>query len=146
MRGWVDSRLELFLCGPFYISRVGSVVHHHSLTDFTRGKERQELLTKEIMVSVKVAFIVIAFLAVCSEQTDAAMGFRCCRTYMKGRLPFPIIKGYSVQTITELCPINAIIFHTRKGKTCANPALNWVMEYVERLRKLAQKVHNESRK
>uniref|UniRef100_A0A3P9L2J2 C-C motif chemokine n=1 Tax=Oryzias latipes TaxID=8090 RepID=A0A3P9L2J2_ORYLA len=97
------------------------------------------------MVSVKVAFIVIAFLAVCIEQTDAAMdlillvyahgfSFRCCRTYMKGRLPFAIIKGYSVQTITELCPINAIIFHTRKGKTCANPALNWVMEYVERLR------------
>lgn len=145
MRGWVNSKMGPFLCGPFYISRVGSVVHHHSLTDFTRGKKRKELLTKEIMVSVKVAFIVIAFLAVCIEQTDAAMGmyfvlcssldlillvyaygfskymhdtqitvflltgFRCCRTYMKGRLPFAIIKGYSVQTITELCPINAIM-------------------------------------
>ncbi|XP_024129959.1 C-C motif chemokine 20a.3 [Oryzias melastigma] len=98
------------------------------------------------MMSIKAAFIVIAFLTVCVQQTDAALGFRCCRKYMKGKLPFAIIKGYSVQKVTELCPINAIIFHTRKGNTCTNPALSWVMEYVERIRKRAQKVHNESLK
>ncbi|RVE61835.1 hypothetical protein OJAV_G00174290 [Oryzias javanicus] len=98
------------------------------------------------MVSIKVAFILMAVLAVCVQQTDAAMGSRCCRKYMKNKLPFPIIKGYSIQDLTEFCPINAIIFHTRKGKTCANPALSWVMEYVERIRKRAQKVHNQSLK
>uniref|UniRef100_A0A3P9CTL4 C-C motif chemokine n=1 Tax=Maylandia zebra TaxID=106582 RepID=A0A3P9CTL4_9CICH len=52
----------------------------------------------------------------------------CCRRYMRGKLPYSAIKGYSVQTDTEMCPINAIIFHTKKGKACANPALKWVID------------------
>uniref|UniRef100_A0A3P9CTD9 C-C motif chemokine n=1 Tax=Maylandia zebra TaxID=106582 RepID=A0A3P9CTD9_9CICH len=51
----------------------------------------------------------------------------CCRRYMRGKLPYSAIKGYSVQTDTEMCPINAIIFHTKKGKACANPALNLLL-------------------
>uniref|UniRef100_A0A3Q0RLM2 Chemokine interleukin-8-like domain-containing protein n=1 Tax=Amphilophus citrinellus TaxID=61819 RepID=A0A3Q0RLM2_AMPCI len=34
----------------------------------------------------------------------------CCQRYMKGRLPGSAIKGYSVQTDTETCPISVIIF------------------------------------
>uniref|UniRef100_A0A3B3DYS5 Chemokine interleukin-8-like domain-containing protein n=1 Tax=Oryzias melastigma TaxID=30732 RepID=A0A3B3DYS5_ORYME len=82
------------------------------------------------MLSVKMAFIVKVFLAVCVQQIDASLGFRCCRKYMKGKLPFAIIKGYSVPAVTECVPSN---FHTRKGNTCANPYLPWVMEYVERI-------------
>uniref|UniRef100_A0A8C9X763 C-C motif chemokine n=1 Tax=Sander lucioperca TaxID=283035 RepID=A0A8C9X763_SANLU len=64
----------------------------------------------------------------------------CCRNYMALKIPFANIKGYSVQTVTELCPINAIIFHTKKGQACTNPALHWVMDYINRLSK-AQLVH-----
>lgn len=34
----------------------------------------------------------------------------CCRSYMKTRISFKAIKGYSVQIITEMCPINAIMW------------------------------------
>uniref|UniRef100_A0A665T567 Chemokine interleukin-8-like domain-containing protein n=1 Tax=Echeneis naucrates TaxID=173247 RepID=A0A665T567_ECHNA len=69
----------------------------------------------------------------------------CCRRYMKTRVPFGVIRGYSVQRETELCPINAIIFHTKRGKACTDPAFNWVMEYVNRLRNAAQLVHKTSK-
>uniref|UniRef100_A0A3Q4M6X9 C-C motif chemokine n=1 Tax=Neolamprologus brichardi TaxID=32507 RepID=A0A3Q4M6X9_NEOBR len=68
----------------------------------------------------------------------------CCRRYMTSRLRDVDIKGYSVQTIKEMCPIDAIIFHTKKGKACANPALKWVMDAVDRLRNKALKIHQHS--
>ncbi|XP_013767004.1 C-C motif chemokine 20-like [Pundamilia nyererei] len=68
----------------------------------------------------------------------------CCRRYMRGRLPYSAIEGYSVQTDTEMCPISAIIFHTKKGKACANPALKWVIDAIDRIRKKAQKIHQRS--
>lgn len=34
----------------------------------------------------------------------------CCRSYMKTRISFKGIKGYSVQMATEMCPINAIMW------------------------------------
>uniref|UniRef100_A0A8C4D8R3 C-C motif chemokine n=1 Tax=Dicentrarchus labrax TaxID=13489 RepID=A0A8C4D8R3_DICLA len=68
----------------------------------------------------------------------------CCLSYSKGKIPFSAIKGYSVQTVTGICPISAIIFHTRRGPACTNPGLDWVMTYVNRLRNKAQKVHRET--
>uniref|UniRef100_A0A8C6WRH3 Chemokine interleukin-8-like domain-containing protein n=1 Tax=Neogobius melanostomus TaxID=47308 RepID=A0A8C6WRH3_9GOBI len=58
----------------------------------------------------------------------------CCRRYSTTKLPFSKIIGLSIQTDREMCHINAIIFHTHKGKVCFNPASNWVMDYVNRLR------------
>ncbi|CAG5896780.1 unnamed protein product [Menidia menidia] len=97
------------------------------------------------MVSVKVKAMAIALVAVCvlASNTDAV--YRgCCQSYIKGRLPFAVIRGYSVQDITEMCPISAIIFHTRKAKICCDPAQEWVMDYVNRLRNKAQRVHRKS--
>ncbi|XP_029308544.1 C-C motif chemokine 20a.3 [Cottoperca gobio] len=94
------------------------------------------------MVSFQATVMVITLLTVSLLATNASPVYHgCCRHYMTGRIPFSKIKGYSVQTVKEMCPINAIIFHTNKGKSCTNPALNWVMEYVDRLRNRAQKVH-----
>lgn len=48
-------------------------------------------------------FIIIYFLSFFT-------GYRyCCRRYMTGRLRDLEIKGYSVQTIKEMCPIDAIM-------------------------------------
>ncbi|KAM9322106.1 C-C motif chemokine 20a.3 [Pholidichthys leucotaenia] len=69
---------------------------------------------------------------------------RCCRSYIKGRLRSEDIIGYSVQTIQEHCPIDAIIFHTKTGRFCGNPALQWVMDNVERIRIRAKKIHKAS--
>ncbi|XP_038550756.1 C-C motif chemokine 20a.3 [Micropterus salmoides] len=94
------------------------------------------------MVSIKATVTVITLFTFCLLSTSTSAVYHgCCRSYMTTKIPFRAIKGYSVQTITELCPINAIIFHTKKGKACTNPALNWVMNYVDLLRNKAQMVH-----
>eukprot|EP00064_Thunnus_orientalis_P010658 superscaffoldBa00001466_g10684 len=91
------------------------------------------------MPSVKVLVMLfgICLLAI----NTSAIKHGCCTKYMTGRLPFVKIKGYSVQTVNEMCPINAIIFHTNMGKACTNPSLDWVMKYIDRLRIKAQRVH-----
>ncbi|KAK5919438.1 hypothetical protein CgunFtcFv8_023332 [Champsocephalus gunnari] len=94
------------------------------------------------MVSIKASVMVITLLTICLLATNASPV--CCRNYMKTKIPFLKIKGYSVQTVTELCPISAIIFHTKKGKACTDPALNWVMYYVDRLRNKARMIHMKS--
>ncbi|XP_070701614.1 C-C motif chemokine 20a.3 [Pempheris klunzingeri] len=94
------------------------------------------------MMSVKATVMVFTLFVFCLLTTNtSAVNHGCCRSYMTTKLPFYAIRGYSVQTISEVCPINAIIFHTKKGKACTNPALNWVMEYINRLRNKAQMVH-----
>ncbi|XP_051261233.1 C-C motif chemokine 20a.3 [Dicentrarchus labrax] len=97
------------------------------------------------MVSIKATVMGITLLTFCLLITDtsAARG-GCCLSYSKGKIPFSAIKGYSVQTVTGICPISAIIFHTRRGPACTNPGLDWVMTYVNRLRNKAQKVHRET--
>ncbi|KAK2822321.1 hypothetical protein Q5P01_022386 [Channa striata] len=99
------------------------------------------------MVSVRDSVMVITLLTLCLLATNTSAGYHeCCRRYMTVKLPFVAIKGYSVQTNIEMCPINAIIFHTKKGKACTNPALDWVMDYVNRIRNKAQMVHLKTSK
>ncbi|XP_028987454.1 C-C motif chemokine 20a.3 [Betta splendens] len=99
------------------------------------------------MVSIKASVAAITLLTVCLLATNtSAVYHECCRGYMTLKLPFSAVRGYSVQTVTELCPINAIIFHTKKGKACTNPAFNWVMDYVNRIRAKAQMVHIKTSK
>uniref|UniRef100_A0A665TE78 Chemokine interleukin-8-like domain-containing protein n=1 Tax=Echeneis naucrates TaxID=173247 RepID=A0A665TE78_ECHNA len=76
----------------------------------------------------KACLILVTLTAPVDWQDN--MYVECCRRYMKTRVPFGVIRGYSVQRETELCPINAIIFHTKRGKACTDPAFNWVMEYL----------------
>ncbi|XP_037643882.1 C-C motif chemokine 5-like [Sebastes umbrosus] len=94
------------------------------------------------MVSIRAAVMVITVLAACLLATNAATAYHgCCRSYMTGKIPFAKIKGYSVQDVTQLCHIPAIIFHTPRGRACTNPAHNWVMVYINLLRNKAQLVH-----
>ncbi|XP_017165712.1 C-C motif chemokine 20-like [Poecilia reticulata] len=98
------------------------------------------------MVSMKVTVMVVTLLTLCvlATNTHAALYTNCCRRYQLGKPRFSDIKGFSVQKKTELCSINAIIFHTKKGKKCADPALEWVLDYVSRIEYEAQKVHKNS--
>ncbi|XP_035026681.1 C-C motif chemokine 20a.3 [Hippoglossus stenolepis] len=99
------------------------------------------------MVSVKAAVMVITLLTFCLLATEtSAANYECCRGYMKFRLPFHAIRGYSVQTRKEMCPINAIIFHTKRGQACTDPTLSWVMDYINRIRTKAEMVHNKNQK
>ncbi|XP_034412001.1 C-C motif chemokine 20a.3 [Cyclopterus lumpus] len=98
------------------------------------------------MVSIKATVAVLTLLSACLPAYAYTGHYGCCQNYMTTKIPFMRIKGYSVQTVTEMCHINAIIFHTKKGKACMNPALNWVMDFVNRLRNKAQMVHNKTSK
>ncbi|TWW73239.1 hypothetical protein D4764_15G0006330 [Takifugu flavidus] len=99
------------------------------------------------MVSFKDAVMAITLITLCVLATHTSLAHPgCCSSYMKSRIPFRIIKGYSVQTVTEICPIDAIIFHTALGKACTNPASKWVMAYIQKLSNKARKVHKTSQK
>ncbi|XP_034039072.1 C-C motif chemokine 20a.3 [Thalassophryne amazonica] len=93
------------------------------------------------MVQIKglILLLTICLSDVCTSAAYHSHG--CCRQYTRGKIPLNNIKGYSVQTVKEMCPINAIIFHTKRGKVCTNPAFDWVMDYVNHLRKKAEIVH-----
>uniref|UniRef100_A0A3Q4N169 Chemokine interleukin-8-like domain-containing protein n=1 Tax=Neolamprologus brichardi TaxID=32507 RepID=A0A3Q4N169_NEOBR len=54
------------------------------------------------MLPIRAVVVMIA-LTVCLTANKSA-------GYITGRLPYSAIKGYSVQTDTEMCPINAIMF------------------------------------
>ncbi|XP_072296495.1 C-C motif chemokine 20a.3 [Eucyclogobius newberryi] len=94
------------------------------------------------MVSAKaqVSLLLLSALFLMILNTSEAH-ISCCRRYSTIKLPFSVIRGLSIQTDRELCNINAIIFHTKRGKACFDPASNWVMEYVNRLRNKAHMVH-----
>ncbi|XP_013877160.1 C-C motif chemokine 20a.3 [Austrofundulus limnaeus] len=98
------------------------------------------------MVSTKVTVTVITLVTLCALTIQtSAVHPGCCRRHIKGKLKFESIKGYSVQLLTEMCPISAIIFHLKSGKKCCtDPALDWVMDYVNRIRYEAQKVHQNA--
>ncbi|XP_041660332.1 C-C motif chemokine 20-like [Cheilinus undulatus] len=92
------------------------------------------------MVSTGATVMVIMLITVCVQATSADNRM-CCRSYTKTKIPFAAIKGYSIQT-TPACPINAIIFHTKKGKhLCVNLASGWLMNYINRLRTKARAAH-----
>uniref|UniRef100_A0A669F6S8 Chemokine interleukin-8-like domain-containing protein n=1 Tax=Oreochromis niloticus TaxID=8128 RepID=A0A669F6S8_ORENI len=82
------------------------------------------------------AVVVIALTVCLTANTSAGLYlFPSCPflPFIDFRLPYSTIKGYSVQIDTEMCPINAIIFHTKKGKVCANPALKWVIDAIDQI-------------
>ncbi|PWA25201.1 hypothetical protein CCH79_00005234, partial [Gambusia affinis] len=90
--------------------------------------------TTETMVSMKVTVMMatLAVLCVLATNTHAALYGSCCRRYHP-KPKFSDILGFSVQKRIELCNISAIIFHTKKGKRCADPAFGWVLDYVSRI-------------
>ncbi|KAI3375004.1 hypothetical protein L3Q82_021531 [Scortum barcoo] len=138
---WADLLRFLFVCSMYKGCYDRQLVTTTSLTP-PEDRLRRQLSSKSLlrsqredMVSIKATAMLIMLLTFCLLATDtSAAYYGCCRSYMKRKLPFPAIKGYSVQTVTELCPISAIIFHTKKGQVCTNPALDWVMEYINLLR------------
>ncbi|XP_020778723.1 C-C motif chemokine 4-like [Boleophthalmus pectinirostris] len=98
---------------------------------------------KMVSTSPQISLLLLSALCLFSLNTFYASGayIPCCRKYSTMKIPFNWIKGVSIQTDKEYCNMNAIIFHTKKGMVCFNPASNWVMDYVNRFRNKAQLVH-----
>ncbi|KAK2900564.1 hypothetical protein QQF64_015477 [Cirrhinus molitorella] len=90
------------------------------------------------MTRTSVTVIVLLVAALSVLCTDAS-ALSCCRKYTKGQIPMAIIRGYSIQTITRNCHIDAVIFHTKGGRNvCTDPSKTWVMDNIRKLREKVQ--------
>ncbi|NP_001129726.1 C-C motif chemokine 20a.3 precursor [Danio rerio] len=98
------------------------------------------------MSRISACVMVLTIVALGLLCTDAA-AVSCCRKYTKGMIPMSLIKGYSIQTITRSCHINAVIFHTNGGKNiCTDPSKGWVMESIRKLREKVQAINKKNSK
>nr|AAU50525.1 small inducible cytokine A4 [Fundulus heteroclitus] len=100
------------------------------------------------MISIKVTVMVVTLVTLCILSTDTRLErqwpMMCCYNYLHHRIPFKGIEGFSVLNSTQ-CRISGIVFHTKRGRQiCANPADEWVMNYVRRLESKAEQVHEKS--
>ncbi|XP_041127261.1 C-C motif chemokine 20-like [Polyodon spathula] len=77
-----------------------------------------------------VAMALLLTLNMFSEQVSAQYQ-DCCMSHSKKALPCRGIRGYSIQSVKDLCNIEAVVFHTIRGKNiCADPAQKWVMDRI----------------
>ncbi|NP_001290641.1 chemokine (C-C motif) ligand 20 precursor [Esox lucius] len=92
-------------------------------------------------------------LLLCSLVTMFCQGTReiyprklyCCVEYQQQPIPIQNIKGYKMQSSTEVCHIDAIIFYTIKNyKVCANIKDNWVKQALDHLSKKLKKLSSEN--
>ncbi|KAJ8274387.1 hypothetical protein COCON_G00090120 [Conger conger] len=84
-----------------------------------------------------VCLMLLLSLSLFSVQANTA----CCTKYSRGELPLEYIKGFSIQADHGKCNINAVIFLTMKGrKVCANPTNEWVMDRIQQLRAVVQRM------
>ncbi|XP_072514535.1 C-C motif chemokine 32b.3 [Salminus brasiliensis] len=78
-----------------------------------------------------IVFICIASCLCCG--TAASWPAHCCLKTHNTRIHVKRFARYTVQT-AGLCPINAIVFLTVKGKTlCYNPDLDWVKDAMKKV-------------
>ncbi|XP_043926851.1 C-C motif chemokine 20-like [Protopterus annectens] len=88
------------------------------------------------MFLVKATLVLLCTTFLFSDEAFAFKAFQedCCLKHSEKPLPFRIIKGYIEQWSNEVCNIDAIVFHTTKGrKVCANPKDEWVKQVFKRL-------------
>ncbi|XP_065604199.1 C-C motif chemokine 20 [Cyrtonyx montezumae] len=83
----------------------------------------------------------LLLLLLCSTS-QAQSNQDCCLSYTKVRLPRKVINGFTEQLSSEVCDIDAIIFHTKRGlKACVNPKEDWVKKHLlflsQKLKKLS---------
>nr|XP_028586982.1 C-C motif chemokine 20 [Podarcis muralis] len=90
---------------------------------------------KNVPLAVLVGLLLL--LGMCEAQSNQD----CCLTYTKRPIPHRIIKGFTEQLSSEVCDINAVIFHTKGGlKACANPREPWVKKQLRLLSKRLNKL------
>ncbi|XP_051557604.1 C-C motif chemokine 20-like [Myxocyprinus asiaticus] len=98
------------------------------------------------MARISATTIVLIIVALGVLCTDAS-AMSCCRKYTKVVIPIAIIRGYSIQTIRGRCNIDAVIFHTNRGKNiCTDPSKTWVMDNISKLREKVQAIKKKHSK
>ncbi|KAI1891355.1 hypothetical protein AGOR_G00142960 [Albula goreensis] len=90
--------------------------------------------TRFFAVALLVIFTLNAFLL----QTESVS---CCLSYSKRNLDCKRMKGYTIQTMTDFCDLDAIIFHTKSGKfVCADPSKKETKRTIECISSRAKRI------
>ncbi|XP_007663080.1 C-C motif chemokine 20 [Ornithorhynchus anatinus] len=98
-------------------------------------------LNHKKLVLASVMLVLSLYLFRASEASD----FDCCLRYTERHYGSRIIKGYTEQFSNEVCDIDAIIFHTKRGAlVCANPQEQWVKHVLHDLSKRLKRMSKSS--
>ncbi|XP_029504598.1 C-C motif chemokine 20-like [Oncorhynchus nerka] len=100
----------------------------------------------QIRAPVIVLIVLLAVGLFTTEASAAKQGFPrgCCTSYYQGRMDIRLIRGFSVRTVIDGCKIDAIIFHTVRGRfPCMDPTKAWVMKAVRKLRERAERLNKK---
>ncbi|XP_040203377.1 C-C motif chemokine 20-like [Rana temporaria] len=90
---------------------------------FCASSQMDCLLAKKIFILVAAVFLLCLL--------GNAQVFDCCYSYRKTPVSVKAIKSYTTQRSNEVCPIDAIIFRTKKGKVfCADSTDGWVKRAI----------------
>ncbi|CAN9506035.1 unnamed protein product [Ophioblennius macclurei] len=99
------------------------------------------------MTSKQVCLAALCAVVVLAAFIDSTQSASCCLNYIHRRLPCKRLLGYSIQTINQLCDIEAVVFHVRGKYLCADPASKATQRAKrcidEREAKLAQRQFQE---
>ncbi|KAM8881210.1 C-C motif chemokine 20b [Synchiropus splendidus] len=78
------------------------------------------------MASGKVRlFSAVCCLLILSAFIDSTHSASCCLSYIRRPKSCQVMLGYTIQTITQSCDINAVIFHVHGRFLCADPRAAW---------------------
>ncbi|XP_009512234.2 C-C motif chemokine 20 [Phalacrocorax carbo] len=125
-RGSCHPFISRWRCGKAGRTKAGST---RALTgaQLLRGVEMAGFSSKSLVL---VSLLGLLALLLCSTS-EAQSNQDCCLSYTKVRLPRWALKGYTEQLSSEVCDINAIIFHTYSGlNACVNPREGWVKKHL----------------
>ncbi|XP_039597645.1 C-C motif chemokine 20-like [Polypterus senegalus] len=81
------------------------------------------------MAQMHLAVVALTLVLTLTTLCESHSFEECCISYSSKHLPCKLIKTYAIQLSIDACHIDAIIFHTVRGrKICANPNEIWVKE------------------
>ncbi|XP_078524114.1 C-C motif chemokine 20 [Lissotriton helveticus] len=94
---------------------------------------------KCLLAATLVSFLLAGLLLTPLISEAFPTNYDCCYRYTRKPLPRHAVRSFTIQSAEEICDIDAVIFHTRRGfRVCANPQEKWVKVLIKTLRKTNQ--------
>ncbi|XP_069069627.1 C-C motif chemokine 20-like isoform X2 [Pleurodeles waltl] len=85
---------------------------------------------------VLASCIVLGLLQLNCGGSAAQGDLDCCTSYSKKPLRLKVVSNFTIQSSSDVCDMDAVIFHTKKRfNVCANPEEPWVKGIVKALSK-----------
>ncbi|CAM4545643.1 hypothetical protein PO909_026468 [Leuciscus waleckii] len=135
--------------------RVSGSSSHLNRTDSTLvpASSAPVAMASSIIPALSVSLCALAFVLYCSPaDAQADLALDCCLTVSPKTIPKHLLLTYRKQFKGDGCPLDAVVFITRRGRSlCAPPAAEkqWVKEHIKflvsRLKKCKETKFSENR-